>query len=276
MRANGQRTLRGHLGAAQTGSGLPGSRGPPADANRIVAAGDSISQGFAADCSCNAGFFGLLCLLCPLAISPNSVVRRAAWKQLLRLLRSPSSGITSSRVSVSGAEMTSGRILRDPGRRHPGPHPDAGPRGRCTGRQRRVQPGLRRSGKLRRPLYDDATWTAAIERSRQARRLRPSDLPAAGGDGLPPRGPARTGPLCGGRREAVGVSSINCDARDDFNVCEIATLNAVLNGRTSPLVWKESPLRSPVTTRSCATSPSPTRRTRTGETRAGSKSWRIT
>ena len=26
-----------------------------------------------------------------------------------------------------------------------------------------MQPGLRRSGKLRNPLYDDATWTAAIE-----------------------------------------------------------------------------------------------------------------
>ena len=31
------------------------------------------------------------------------------------------------------------------------------------------------------------------------------------------------------------MSSINCDAfRDDFNVCEIATLNAVLNGEDLP------------------------------------------
>lgn len=212
----------------------------PPTPNRIVAAGDSITQGFAADCSCNAGFFGLFCLLCPAGGDQPEF----SWFDGSSLGSSfhdfyggPSSGITSSRVSASGAEMTSGAdrfsiqvddILALT------PTPDLvvvalGGNDVCNR-------GCVDPGSCANPLYDDATWTAAIQSGldKLVGFGHPTSLPPGATVYL--LGVPRVQDLyAAGVAKQSGVSNINCDAfRDDFDVCEIATLNAVLNGEDLP------------------------------------------
>ncbi|GEM_PF-951671 len=212
----------------------------PPPPTRIVAAGDSITQGFAADCTCNAGIFGLLCLLCP----AGGDQPEHSWFDGGSLTSSfydfyggPASGITSSRVSVSGAEMTSGAdrfanqvddiLLLSP-------IPDLvvvelGGNDVCN--RDCVDPGS-----CGNPLYDDATWTAAIEAGldKLVGFGHPTSLPTDATVYL--LGVPRVQDLyAAGVAKQTGTSSIDCDSfRDTFNVCEVATLDAVINGEELP------------------------------------------
>ena len=84
--------------------------GAPPIPTFMAASGDSITQAFSADCTCNAGLFGLFCLLCP----AGGDQPQHSWFDGGSLGGSyveqygPGSGISSSRVSVSGAEMRGG------------------------------------------------------------------------------------------------------------------------------------------------------------------------
>jgi lysophospholipase L1-like esterase len=212
---------------------------PPTPA-RIVASGDSITQGFAADCTCNAGLLGLLCLLCP----AGGDQPEHSWfdgdslgSSFYDLYGGVGSGITSNRVSVSGAEMTGGgdsfssqvdNILSLV------PIPDLavielGGNDVCN--RDCVDPGH-----CGNPLYDDATWTAAVEAGLE--KLvgfdHPTSLPA--GSTVYLLGVPRVQDLyAAGVAKQQGTNAINCDSfRDTFDVCEIATLNAPMNGEDLP------------------------------------------
>ena len=86
------------------------------------------------------------------------------------------------------------------------------------------------------PLDDDATWTAAIESGldKLVGFNHPTSLPM--GATIYLLGVPRIQDLyAAGVAKQTGVSNIDCDAlRDDYDVCEIATLNAVLNGEDLP------------------------------------------
>ncbi len=248
---NDQQTLR----QAIVGSG-PGlaqvcqsANAVPPVPSRIVAAGDSITQGFSADCPCNAGFLGLLCLLCP----AGGDQPEHSWfdgpslgPSFYELYGGSASGIVSSRVSVSGAQMNGGSdslsnqvddILSLV------PIPDLvvvelGGNDICN--RDCVDPGH-----CGNPLYDDATWTAAVEAGLE--KLvgfnHSSSLPA--GSTIYLLGVPRIHDLY-----AAGVakasSSINCESfRDTFDVCEIATLNAPMSGEDLPTRLAEIALRIP-------------------------------
>jgi len=214
---------------------------PPAPAG-IIGVGDSISQGFAADCTCNAGFFGLLCLLCP----AGGDQEEHSWfdgsssnvLSFFDLYGGAGSGIAHGRVSMSGAEMTSGgdsfanqvdAILSLV------PIPDLvtvelGGNDVCN--RECVDPGH-----CPNPLYDDATWTAAVEAGLE--KLvgfnHPTSLPA--GSTIYLLGVPRIQDLyAAGVAKQSGNSAINCDSfRDTFDVCNIATLNAPMNGEDLPM-----------------------------------------
>jgi lysophospholipase L1-like esterase len=86
------------------------------------------------------------------------------------------------------------------------------------------------------PLYDDATWTAAVEAGLE--KLvgfnHPSSLPA--GSTVYLLGVPRVQDLyAAGVAKQQGASNIDCDSFwDSFDVCEIATLNAPMNGEDLP------------------------------------------
>jgi len=212
----------------------------PPTPTRIVAAGDSITQGFAADCTCNAGFLGLICLLCPAGGDQPEF----SWfdgsslgSSVYDFYGGAASGITSSRVSVSGAEMTSGAdrfAIQVDDILALTPIPDLvvvelGGNDVCNR-------GCVDPGSCPDPLYDDATWTSAIESGldKLVGFGHPTSLPAGATVYL--LGVPRVQDLySAGVAKQSGTSSIDCDAfRDDFDVCEIATLNAVLNGEDLP------------------------------------------
>ncbi len=204
---------------------------PPA-LTRMAAAGDSITQGFGADCTCNNGF---ICLLCLLNDKPQF-----SWFSGTSLGNSfhdfyggTASGIGAIRVSVSGAEMTGGLdsftnqvddILAL------SPLPDLvvvelGGNDVCNR-------GCVDPANCLDPLYDDATWTAAVE----------AGLDKLVGFGhLTSLAPGATVYLLGvprvqdlhaaGLAKQTGTLQINCDVvRDDYDICEIATLDAPMNG----------------------------------------------
>lgn len=208
---------------------------PPAP-SRIVAAGDSITQGFAADCTCNAGTFGFFCLLCPAgADQPEH-----SWFDGSSLAGSfhglyggAGSGITSSRVSVSGAEMTSGDdsfAVQVDDILALSPVPDLvvvelGGNDVCNR-------GCVDPASCANPLYDDATWSAAIEAGLDKLVGFGHSSSLAPGATVYLLGVPRVQDLyAAGVAKQTGTSSIDCDAfRDTFDVCEIATLNAPLHG----------------------------------------------
>jgi lysophospholipase L1-like esterase len=212
---------------------------PPIPA-RIAASGDSITQGFSADCTCNAGLLGLLCLLCP----AGGDQPEHSWfdgeslgLSFYDFYGGIGSGITSSRVSVSGAQMTGGAdsfsnqvddILSLV------PIPDLvvvelGGNDICNR-------GCVDAAHCGDPLYDDATWTAAVEAGLE--KLvgfnHPTSLPA--GSTVYLLGVPRVHDLyAAGVAKQSGSSSIDCDSFwDTFDVCEVATLNAPMNGEDLP------------------------------------------
>jgi lysophospholipase L1-like esterase len=207
---------------------------------RLAAAGDSITQGFAADCTCNAGPVGFLCLLCLVGGDQPEYSwfdGEALGTSFYGLYGGSSSGITARRVSVSGAEMTASansfstqvdEILSLV------PIPDLvvvelGGNDVCN--RGCVDPG--RCGD---PLYDDATWTAAIE----------AGLDKLVGFGqttsLPPGstvyllGVPRVQDLYdAGVAKQQGSDDVDCESFwDDFDVCRIATVDLPLNGEDLP------------------------------------------
>ena len=212
---------------------------PPSPA-RIVAAGDSITQGFAADCTCNAGFLGLICLLCP----AGGDQPEHSWfdgsslgNSFYGLYGGSGSGIVSSRVSVSGAQMVDGGdrfsfqvddILAL------SPIPDLvvvelGGNDVCN--RDCVDPSS-----CGNPLYDDATWTAGIEAGLDKLVGFGNPTSLAPGATVYILGVPRVQDLyAAGVAKQSGNSSVNCDNfRDDFDVCEIATLNAPMSGEDLP------------------------------------------
>ena len=223
---------------------------PPLPA-RIVASGDSITQGFAADCTCNAGFLGLLCLLCPAGGDQpeHSWFDGSSLSQsFYGLYGGTGSGITSSRVSVSGAQMNGGSdsfsnqvddILALV------PIPDLvvvelGGNDVCN--RDCVDPGH-----CGNPLYDDATWTAAVEAGLE--KLvgfnHPTSLPA--GSTVYLLGVPRIQDLyAAGVAKQQSSSSIDCDSfRDTFDVCNIATFDSPMNGEDLPTRLAEIAVRIP-------------------------------
>ncbi|MCR9098226.1 MAG: SGNH/GDSL hydrolase family protein [bacterium] len=239
---NDRRTLR----EAIVGSG-PGlaqvcqaDQTVPPPPTRIVAAGDSITQGFAADCTCNAGFLGLICLLCPAGGDQPEY----SWfdgaslgSSFFDFYGGPASTITSSRVSVSGAEMTAGAdrfSIQVDDILSLVPIPDLvvvelGGNDVCN--RDCVDPAS-----CGNPLYDDATWTTALEAGldKLVGFGHPTSLPI--GSTVYLLGVPRVQDLyAAGVAKQTGTSNIDCDDfRDSFDVCEIATLNAVLNGEDLP------------------------------------------
>ncbi len=208
--------------------------------SRIVAAGDSITQGFAADCTCNAGILGLICLLCP----AGGDQPEHSWfdgnglgSSFYDLYGGTSSGIVSSRVSVSGAEMSSGAdrfAIQVDDILGLSPIPDLvvvelGGNDVCNR-------GCVDPGSCADPLYDDATWTAAVQTGldKLVGFGHPTSLPPGATVYL--LGVPRVQDLyAAGVAKQSGTSSIDCDAfRDSFDVCEIATLDAVMNGEDLP------------------------------------------
>ena len=212
----------------------------PPGPSRIVAAGDSITQGFSADCTCNAGFFGLICLLCP----AGGDQPQHSWfdgsslgNSFYDLYGGPGSGITSSRVSVSGAEMSSGGdrfSIQVDDILALSPVPDLvvvelGGNDVCNR-------GCVDAASCGNPLYDDATWTTAIETGldKLVGFGHPTSIPISGTVYL--LGVPRVQDLyAAGVAKQTGNGSVNCDSfRDSFDVCEIATLNAPMSGEDLP------------------------------------------
>jgi hypothetical protein len=248
---NDQQTLREAIVGKGPGIGqvCQSANAIPPAPSRNVAAGDSITQGFAADCTCNSGPFGLICLLCP----AGGDQPEHSWfdgaslgPSFYDLYGGIGSGITSSRESVSGAQMNGGGdsfsnqvddILSLV------PIPDLvvvelGGNDVCN--RDCVDPGH-----CGNPLYDDSTWTTAVEAGLDK---------LVGFNHAPSLAAGSTVYLLGVPRVqdlyAAGVakasSSVDCeDFRDDFNVCEIATLNAPINGEDLPTRLAEISLRIP-------------------------------
>lgn len=204
---------------------------------RIAAAGDSITQGFAANCTCNANFF---CLLCPaLGDKPqyswfNGSSLAASF---YGLYGGSASGITATRVSVSGAEMTAGADdfasqVDDVLALVPVPDllvVELGGNDVCSR-------ACVDAGHCADPLYDDATWSAAIEAGldKLVGFGHPTSLP-----------PGATVYLLGvprvhdlhdaGIAKQQSTSNVDCASFwDDFDVCEVATVDVPMSGEDLP------------------------------------------
>ena len=209
----------------------------PPPPTRIVAAGDSITQAFAASCTCNTGLLCLLCLLGGDQPQNSWFDGSHLGSSFYDLYGGSASGITSSRVSVTGAEMTSGPdrfTVQVDDILSLAPIPDLvvvalGGNDICSR-------GCVDPAHCANPLDDDATWTAAIESGldKLVGFNHPTSLPV--GATIYLLGVPRIQDLyAAGVAKQTGVSNIDCDAlRDDYDVCEIATLNAVLNGEDLP------------------------------------------
>jgi lysophospholipase L1-like esterase len=208
--------------------------------NRLAAAGDSITQGFAADCTCNAGPLGLFCLVCP-ALGDQTEYSwfdgDALGTSFYDLYGGSGSGITSQRVSVSGAEMTAsanGFSSQVDDILSLVPIPDLvvvelGGNDVCNR-------GCVDPGSCSDPLYDDATWTAAIEAGLdklvgfgQAASLPP-------GSTVYLLGVPRVQDLHdAGVEKQMASDDIDCESFwDEFDVCRIATVDVPLNGEDLP------------------------------------------
>jgi lysophospholipase L1-like esterase len=205
---------------------------PPTPAG-IAGAGDSITQGFSADCDCNTG---LICLFCPAGGDQPEY----SWFDGDSLQTSfhgfyggAGSGISSDRVSVSGAQMSGGAdsfssqadaILALV------PQPDLvvvelGGNDICNR-------GCVDPANCGDPLYDDATWTAAVEAGldKLVGFGNPTSLPA--GSTIYLLGVPRIQDLHeAGVLKQTGTNEIDCESFwASFDVCEIATLDVTMNG----------------------------------------------
>ena len=211
--------------------------GSPPTPTHMAAAGDSITQAFSADCTCNAGLLGLFCLLCPAGGDQphHSWFNGGSLGGSFHDQYGAGAGVSSLRVSVSGAEMKGGAssfssqaddllaLVPTPGLAVV----ELGGNDICN--RNCVDPAH-----CGDPLYSDAEWQAALQAGldKLVGFNHPSSLQ-----------PGSTVYLLGVPRvqdlRAAGValqqssSSINCNSFwDTFNVCEIATLNVTMNGET--------------------------------------------
>ena len=213
--------------------------GSPPTPSHMAAAGDSITQAFSADCTCNAGFFGLLCLLCPAGGDQpqhswfNGGSLGGSFQDQYGVGAAP----LSARVSASGGEMRGGAssfssqaddllaLVPTPGL----VVVELGGNDICN--RDCVDPAH-----CANPLYSDVQWESAVQAGldKLVGHNHPSSLQ-----------PGSTVYLLGVPRvqdlRAAGVAlqqssgSVNCDSFwDSFNVCEIATLDVTMNGETLP------------------------------------------
>ncbi|MDG2335086.1 MAG: GDSL-type esterase/lipase family protein [Myxococcota bacterium] len=209
----------------------------PAAPIRMAAAGDSITQAFSADCTCNAGFLGLLCLLCPAGgdQAEHSWFNGASLGGSFEDQYGLGAGISSARVSVSGAEM-----------RGTGSHfstqaddllalvplpelvtVELGGNDICN--RDCVDPA-----NCANPLYTEAEWEIAIRAGldKLVGFNHPLSLPAGATVYL--LGVPRVQDLyAAGVQLEQSQGDVNCRSFwDTFDVCTIATLDTPLNGET--------------------------------------------
>jgi len=207
----------------------------PAAPVRMAAAGDSITQAFAADCTCNAGLFGLLCLLCPAGgdQSQHSWFDGGSLGGSFKDQYAGGAGINSSRVSVSGAEMRRGGssfASQSDDLLALVPHPELvvvelGGNDICN--RQCVDPA-----NCANPLYTAAEWEAAIRAGldKLVGFNHPTSL--AAGATVYLLGVPRVQELHdAGVQLQQSHSDVDCSSFwDTFDVCEIATLDITLNG----------------------------------------------
>ncbi len=209
--------------------------GTPTAPSRMAAAGDSITQAFAANCTCNAGLLGLFCLLCTAGGDQpqHSWFDGGSLGGSFRDQYGTGSGISSARVSVSGAEMLGGADsfasqADDLLALIPLPElvvVELGGNDVCN--RDCVDPSH-----CADPLYTEAEWIQAVAAGldKLVGFNHPTSL--SSGATIYLLGVPRVQEL-----RAAGVAlqessgSINCDSFwDTFNVCEIATLDVTVNG----------------------------------------------
>jgi lysophospholipase L1-like esterase len=229
---NDREALREALvGLSSIGPVCQAATGAPPAPSRMAASGDSITQAFAADCTCNAGLLGLICLLCPAGgdQTEHSWFNGGSLGMSLQDFYSGAgSSVSADRLSESGSEMTgdfsaqADAILA----LSPGPElviVELGGNDICN-RNSTAE------------LYTDAEWTAAVEAGLE--KLvgydHPTSLPA--GATIYLLGVPRVQDLyAAGDAKQSGTSSIDCDDFwDTFNVCEIATLDTPIGGEDLP------------------------------------------
>lgn len=198
---------------------------------RISVAGDSISRGFAADCSCNTNFFCLLCLL-------GGDQPEHSWfdggssavNSVLDRYRAAEPLIGSSNTAVTGAEMLGADsnfaaqadaiLAQTPLPEHV--EVQLGGNDICNR-------GCTDAANCADPLYTDAEWTAAL-------RLGLDKLVA----GLPEgatvilHGVPRVQDLrAAGLAKQAASSNVDCEGVWlDYDICPIATQGAALNGES--------------------------------------------
>ena len=214
---------------------------PPAPL-AMAAAGDSITQGFAADCTCNAGSLGLFCLLCPGAGDQTE----HSWfdggslpSSFFEYYGGSGSGITATRVSETGSEMAG--VVPDPD--DPfltfsdqvddiltlSPLPDLvvvelGGNDLCSR-------GCVDPANCADPLYTEAEWTAGVEAGldKLVGFNHASSLPAGATVYL--LGVPRVHDLHAAGVAKSSASNVDCpNMWDSFDICEVATLDVTLNG----------------------------------------------
>ena len=205
--------------------------GAPPIPTFMAASGDSITQAFSADCTCNAGLLGLFCLLCP----AGGDQPQHSWFDGGSLGGSyveqygPGSGISSSRVSVSGGSTFSSQV-DDILALAPLPElvmVELGGNDICN--RDCVDPG-----NCANALYTDAEWESSLQAGldKLVGFNHPSSL-----------APGATVYLLGVPRiqdlRPAGIAlqqssgSVDCASFwSSFGVCEVATRGATLNGET--------------------------------------------
>jgi len=201
---------------------------------KIAAAGDSITQAFGADCSCNAGAFGFICLLCPLGGdqpehswfdgSSGSVfsvldLYRQTWPSIVSDKSAAADG-SEMRGSSNSFSVQADQILAQV------PRPDhveveLGGNDICN--RDCVNPA-----NCGNPLYTDAQWTSAV---RAGLDKLVAGLPLGATVYL--LGVPRVHDLRAAGVAKSSASDIDCPSFwDTFDVCNVATFGGTLNGES--------------------------------------------
>ena len=213
--------------------------GSPPLPSRMAAAGDSITQGFAADCTCNAGFLGLICLLCPAGgdQGQHSWFNGGSLGGSFEDKYGVGSGITATRVSVSGAQMRGGadsfaNQADDLLALIPMPElvvVELGGNDICNR-------GCVEASSCTNSLYTGFEWETAVRAGldKLVGFNHPNSL--AAGATVYLLGVPRVHDLRGaGVALQQSSSTVDCESFwDSFNVCEIATLDITMSGETLP------------------------------------------
>jgi lysophospholipase L1-like esterase len=223
------------VGLTTIGPVCEAATGAPPAPTRMAASGDSITQAFAADCTCNAGLFGLICLLCP-AFGDQT---EHSWfnggslgASFYDFYGGPGSGIATHRLSVSGSEMTGDFSAQADDILALTTKPDfvvveLGGNDICNR-------DCTNPANCGDPLFTDAQWTAAVEAGLEKLVGFNNPTSLSAGTTVYLLGVPRVQDLyAAGVAKQTGNDNIDCDNFwDAFNVCEIATLNSTMNGES--------------------------------------------